>query len=747
MKNIKGIFGSFIFATVMVLCTISVSAKVDIDNTELMGDSSFIEKIRNPDNEQPVKTLYVAENGNDENEGTIESPFKTINAALDNAGAGTTVYVREGTYTENVYFPQNGREGSYIALKNSPGEKPVIKGTGKNDGAIIELDGHDYIEIEGFEMCDYNAKWCYGIIFAGGENHIIIRNNDIHNIKCSMPDDPDDSGANAILLFGETKEPISNVYIADNNVYDLVTGWCEAISVTANCEYVNVINNKVSNSTNIGIDFYGNNADGYCPVEELNQPRYCIAAGNEVSNCVCDYATCYGLYADGARDIVIENNISHDNQGGIEIGSEERNENYPVKNIVVRNNLIYNNTENGITVGGWNDGSSKGDPLSGVVYDTKIYNNTVVNNSLKEYAGQLHIAMVNGLDVRNNIFYANNDTPLVGSDVDKGQIQNLTFKNNLYYSPEYDEESVYFELMESEQEGMAEWRALTGETGSFGDPLFASVSGNDYRVYENSPAVNTGDGSVYSGLYDFNNNNRVMDIIDIGAYEYQSGTVIIPTTESTTETTTYVTESKTETTTVNYIGDKIWNFADDVFSSYTERVNDTIDGLDIYKPADYVKERKGGIIDGISFTKSIKLDKKSTLVASDLKNAFGMELKAGSVVTVYYEDSDVGGKFSLSDKNMNVVTTVDTGGVKGVFGKCQLSAEKEGYYYLHASGNANSYVYGIGVTNPKTGGDVAYVLKLISGIENGDEDTKLKFDYDGNGELDIRDAVVLSKRV
>lgn len=747
MKSIKGILGAFIFAAIIVLCTISVSAKVDINNTELMGDDSFIEKIKNSDNEQPAKTLYVAENGSDDNEGTIDSPYRTINEALDNAGPGTTVYVRGGTYTENVYFPKNGKEGSYIALKNYPGEKPVIKGTGKNDGAIIELDGHDYIQIEGFEMCDYNARWCYGIIFAGGENHIIIRNNEIHNIKCSKPDDPDNSGANAILLFGETKEPISNVYIADNNVYDLVTGWCEAISVTANCEYVNVINNKVSNSTNIGIDFYGNNADGYCPVEELNQPRYCIAAGNEVSDCVCDYATCYGLYVDGARDIVIENNISHDNQGGIEIGSEERNENYPVKNIVVRNNLIYNNTKNGITVGGWNDGSNKGDPLSGVVYDTKIYNNTVVNNSLEEYAGQLHIAMVNGLDVRNNIFYANNDTPFVVSDVDKGQIQDLTFKNNLYYSPEYDEKSACFELMESSQKGMAEWKAFTGETGMFADPLFASVSGNDYRVYENSPAVNTGDSSVYSGLYDLNNNNRVMDIIDIGAYEYQKGTVIIPTTESTTETTTSVTESKTETTTVNYIGDKIWNFADDVFSSYTSNVNDRIDGLDIYNPASAVEERNGGVIDGISFTKDIKLNKKSTLNAGDLKNAFGLELKAGSVVTVYYEDNGTGGKFSLSDKNMNVVTTVDTAGAKGVFGKCQLSVEKDGYYYLHASGNANSYVFGIGVTNPKTKADVAYIMKMISGIETEDEDTKLQFDYDGNGELDIRDAVALSKMI
>lgn len=745
MKGIKRIFGLCVFSAVMLLCTLSVSAKVDINNTDLKGDSGFISKIKNLDNEKPEKCLYVASNGSDSNEGTEDSPFKTINAALDSASAGTTVYVREGIYTENVYFPQSGKEGSYIALKNYPGEKPVIKGTGKNDGAIIELDGHDYIQIEGFELCDYSARWCYGIIFAGGENHIIIRNNTIHNIKCSKPNDPDNSGANAILLFGETEEPISNVYIGDNYVYDLVTGWCEAISVTANCEYVNVINNKVDNSTNIGIDFYGNNADGYCPVEELNQPRYCIAAGNEVSNCVCDYATCYGLYVDGARDIVIENNISHNNQGGIEIGSEERNESYPVKNIVVRNNLIYNNNENGITVGGWNDGSSTGDPLSGVVYNTSIYNNTVVNNA-QTYAGQLHIAMVNGLDVRNNIFYTDEKTPFVGSDVDKGQIQNLTFKNNLYYSPNFDENSAEFELMESSQEGMAEWKALTGETGSFSDPLFASTASNDYRTYENSPAVNKGDGSVYSGMYDIANNNRVVDIIDIGAYEYQNGTVIIPTTESTTEGTTSVIETGTEETTLNYGTDKIWNFGDGVFSSYTERVNAQIDGLYIYNPASAVEERDGGVIDGISFTKDIKLNKKSSLDKNDLKNAFGMELKAGSIVTVYYMDNGSGGSFSLSDSNMNVIATVQTG-TGGVLDKCVLTVENDGFYYLHASGNANTYVYGIGVTYPKTTADGAYLLRIVAGIENADEDTRLKYDYNNNGRVDITDVVILLDKI
>lgn len=502
-----------------ILFSAQVSAKVNVENVDLVGDTGFVTKIRGLDSAaESTKALYVSQTGSDSNDGSEAAPFKTINTALDNATAGTTVYVRGGTYTENVYFPQNGKADAYITLKNYPGESPVIKGTGKNDKAIIELDGHDYIQIEGLELCDYSAKWCYGIIFAGGENHIIIRNNKIHNIKCSKPNDPDNSGANGILLFGETKEPISNVYIADNEIYDLVTGWCEALSVTANCEYVNVINNTIDSSTNIGIDFYGNNADGYCPVEELNQPRYCIAAGNEVSNCVCSYATCYGLYVDGARDIVLENNISHNNQGGIEIGSEERNENYPVKNIIVRNNLVYDNTENGITVGGWNDGSSTGDALSGVVYDTKIYNNTVVNNA-DTGAGQLHIAMVNGLDVRNNIFSTNADKPVVASDVSKEQINNLTFKNNLYYSSKNTQETVGFELMESSQTGMVQWSALTGENGSFADPALTA----DYKLGETSPAINNGDGSIDCGKYDLDNNSRVVNTVDIGAYEYQGG--------------------------------------------------------------------------------------------------------------------------------------------------------------------------------------------------------------------------------
>jgi len=49
----------------------------------------------------PANTLYVAKNGNDSNDGTINQPFLTIKAALTAASAGNySVHVAPGTYTE-----------------------------------------------------------------------------------------------------------------------------------------------------------------------------------------------------------------------------------------------------------------------------------------------------------------------------------------------------------------------------------------------------------------------------------------------------------------------------------------------------------------------------------------------------------------------------------------------------------------------------------------------------------------------
>src|SRR5262245_6006895 len=45
-------------------------------------------------------TLYVSTQGNDSYPGTAAQPFRTITRAYSSAGAGTTILVAPGTYTD-----------------------------------------------------------------------------------------------------------------------------------------------------------------------------------------------------------------------------------------------------------------------------------------------------------------------------------------------------------------------------------------------------------------------------------------------------------------------------------------------------------------------------------------------------------------------------------------------------------------------------------------------------------------------
>jgi hypothetical protein len=86
--------------------------------------------------EQPnkfVKTYYVdgsANNASDENTGTIDAPFKTINKAASVLKAGERVIIKGGVYREAIY-PVNGGESpsEMICYEAAQGENVIIKGS------------------------------------------------------------------------------------------------------------------------------------------------------------------------------------------------------------------------------------------------------------------------------------------------------------------------------------------------------------------------------------------------------------------------------------------------------------------------------------------------------------------------------------------------------------------------------------------------------------------------------------------
>lgn len=82
--------------------------------------------------ERPMKdgSFYVvdSEAGSDAGPGSKDRPWATINHALSQIEAGDTLYLREGSYFENVYCAVTGKESQPITIRSWPGERVFVEG-------------------------------------------------------------------------------------------------------------------------------------------------------------------------------------------------------------------------------------------------------------------------------------------------------------------------------------------------------------------------------------------------------------------------------------------------------------------------------------------------------------------------------------------------------------------------------------------------------------------------------------------
>ncbi|NQV25111.1 MAG: right-handed parallel beta-helix repeat-containing protein [Rhodopirellula sp.] len=73
--------------------------------------------------------LFVdATSGDDSNDGSLKTPLRTIARAIPQLNPGHTLYLRGGTYYENVDIVVSGEEGKPITLRSYPGELATIDG-------------------------------------------------------------------------------------------------------------------------------------------------------------------------------------------------------------------------------------------------------------------------------------------------------------------------------------------------------------------------------------------------------------------------------------------------------------------------------------------------------------------------------------------------------------------------------------------------------------------------------------------
>ena len=447
--------------------------------SEYCNDPEFL-KVAAAPTPEAKNIIYVSNDG--EGEGDFDDPM-SLEDALDSARAGDTVYLRGGEYifTETIWISLKGKADGYIVIKSYPGEKAVLTTTPENVNKYHEngeyiffgIDaGSCYLIFEDLEIHGATDEYVGAFAcFDGGQHHLIFKNIEIHDLNTTYTE----GGCNAFLFMGEKKNSINNIMLLNNRCYDLTLGYSEAISFAGNCEYCYVIGNEVYDNTNIGIDFYGN--AGYCSTESLDQARYCVAACNTVYNCNSPYADCAGIYVDGGRNCLIEANLVYGSQYGIEIGSEEKNDKYPVTEIIVRNNILKNNTVCAMRIGGYDKKSS------GVVKNCQIINNSFVD-TLGDF--DIILSMVDNLIIVNNLFIGGEG--IVETEFAQNYISNLSFYSNAF------DEGAELEMFGKEL-SIAEFNLQYGS-----DNVFVTV-----QLDSNNAPVNKLVGNAeYMPKYDFN---------------------------------------------------------------------------------------------------------------------------------------------------------------------------------------------------------------------------------------------------
>jgi len=490
-------------------------------------------------------TYYISPAGNNANSGTTTiSPWKTIQFALNQANDGDILNVMVGTYTGKLTWNDGGVAGNYIVLQNYNSDEVILNGsTIGNNQSLMYIENKNYIKIDGIKFTGHNGSYqpvinlygscshieitncefygtdcdeSYGILCEGSGDDILIQNNFFHELM----------GFNAagILFVGShTVTPFSNVIISNNHLQNIEPAPSEGIAVNGNINGFEITNNLVEDVNNIGIVMIGGE-DWVNTNDAVNFARNGVCKGNTVINANSIYGGGYaaGVYVDGGKDIVVENNSITGSDVGLEVGCE--NQGFIAENITVRNNIIYKNEKAGLGFGGYDF------PTTGMVQNCIFTGNSVFDNDLLNTGfGQLWVQYALNCIVKNNIFYTSTNAWLVNAETTDITFNNI-YNYNLFYYPE-GETDVKFFFDNDYIVGYSNYIAATGSDAQsiFTDPEWVDILAliPDFHLIPGSPCINAGDPTyVFDATdLDLDGEMRILSgVVDIGCDE----TLILP---------------------------------------------------------------------------------------------------------------------------------------------------------------------------------------------------------------------------
>ncbi len=441
----------------------------------------------------------------------VPGSFATVQAALDAAGPGDTVELADGVYFEKVAFAASGTAGNPIVLTAASGATAVLDGTGVSGDNLVLIEDRSYVHVTDLVLRNnLGVTDGSGIRVLGAGAGIELRDNEIHDIR--------GNNAMGITVYATKAAAVSDIVVDGNYIHDCEPEPSEALVMNGNVDGFEVTNNIVEDVNNIAIDAIGGETD-IQPNPSL-VARNGRIAGNAIARCGSGFSG--GIYVDGGRDIVIENNTVTECDLGIEVAAE--NAGILTTNVTVRNNVLYFNRVVGLVFGGFKASVGRAD-------ENVFRHNTLYKNATDagDGIGEIWVQFGDDNEITHNLVVTRTaadggiaNVPVASFNNSSGNL----FDYNLYWS-EDGAAGTSFSLENSEYTGFAAWQGAGFDAnGMFADPALIDPDNADFHIDASSPAANAGDPGFVAdpGETDLDGNDRVSGVaVDIGADEITCG--------------------------------------------------------------------------------------------------------------------------------------------------------------------------------------------------------------------------------
>ena len=498
--------------------------------------------------------IYVSDVGDDEmGNGSIETPYLTIQKGIDEAYSMDTVMVLDGVYTGGIIIDN---KHIFLIGESMTETKLNVPITEPN---ISILNSPDTVRVENFKILRGNSSNGGGLYL--NNSHVLAQNLDLSRHSSS------ENGGAVNLVLSSLKLKNSQIYLSSSELHggaiscvashvevvntDIYNNSSEmggAIFVDPNSkciiDNVNFNNNGANNGGAIATlegskltiqdsEFIGNTASGFMQSNDPDFPVY--GGGGAIYQAFSDtlkisntnfFSNTANISPGGAiasyhgvkillYNVDIIDNESLGAGGGLAF--------FRTNNVTYVGGVIMNNRTNGNSGGGLFLGTESS---QNNIYMPAILSHLVLANNWALYGGGGICTWNVALELYNSTFSLNeaNDnngqTTWQGGGLSAHNQTTANIVNSIFYenTPNSIQNGGTPNSSFSVSHSLTE-ESWIGDNNMTGDPLFVDMDDSDFRLQLESPCIDAGtsdlDGNGFQDYFDFNGIAP-----DLGAIEY-----------------------------------------------------------------------------------------------------------------------------------------------------------------------------------------------------------------------------------